>query len=199
MNFGVYEGAFGFLPEITGGLEEFTSYSILAMIGTAVGWIFIPLGFSSWETTAMSISGLVAKENLVGIASTILAVGDDTGLSPELWQAFGGLFPTAGAIAAFGAFNLLCAPCFAAMGTIRAQMNSAKWTAIAIGYECGFAWIVGLLINQFYLLAQGVFSLWTIVAIAVAALLLFQIFRPMPRWAWDDDRAEVKAAAGATA
>ena len=78
-------------------------------------------------------------------------------------------------------------------------MNSAKWTAIAIGYECGFAWIVGLLINQFYLLAQGVFSLWTIVAIAVAALLLFQIFRPMPRWAWDDDRAEVKAAAGATA
>ncbi len=199
MNFGVYEGAFGFLPEITGGLEEFTSYSILAMIGGAVGWIFIPLGFSSWETTAMSISGLVAKENLVGIASTILAVGDDTGLSPELWQAFGGLFPTAGAIAAFGAFNLLCAPCFAAMGTIRAQMNSAKWTAIAIGYECGFAWIVGLMINQFYLLAQGVFSVWTVVAIVIAALMLFQIFRPMPHWAWDDDRAEVKAPAGAAA
>ena len=195
MNFGVYEGVFGFLPDITGGMEEFTSFSILAMIGRAIGWLFIPLGFGSWETTAMSISGLVAKENLVGIASTILAVGDDTGLSPELWAAFGALFPTAGAIAAFGAFNLLCAPCFAAMGTIRAQMNSAKWTAIAIGYECAFAWVMGLMINQFYLAATGVFSFWTVVAVVIAAAMLFQLFRPMPRWAWDDDTVPAAATA----
>ena len=196
MNFGVYEGVFGFLPEITGGLEEFTEFSILAMIGRAIGWIFIPLGFDSWETTAMSISGLVAKENLVGIASTILAVGDDTGLSPELWVAFGGLFPTAGAIAAFGAFNLLCAPCFAAMGTIRAQMNSGKWTAIAIGYECAFAWVVGLIINQMYnLIALGQVGIWTFVAFAFIAAILFQLFRPMPKWAWDEDIAPVPAAA----
>ncbi|HJG36623.1 ferrous iron transport protein B [Enorma phocaeensis] len=196
MNFGVYEGVFGFLPEITGGLEEFTEFSILAMIGRAIGWIFIPLGFDSWETTAMSISGLVAKENLVGIASTILAVGDDTGLSPELWVAFGGLFPTAGAIAAFGAFNLLCAPCFAAMGTIRAQMNSGRWTAIAIGYECAFAWVVGLIINQMYnLIALGQVGIWTFVAFAFIAAILFQLFRPMPKWAWDEDIAPVPAAA----
>ena len=196
MNFGVYEGVFGFLPEITGGLEEFTEFSILAMIGRAIGWIFIPLGFDSWETTAMSISGLVAKENLVGIASTILAVGDDTGLSPELWVAFGGLFPTAGAIAAFGAFNLLCAPCFAAMGTIRAQMNSGRWTAIAIGYECAFAWVVGLIINQMYnLIALGQVGIWTFVALAFIAAILFQLFRPMPKWAWDEDIAPAPAAA----
>ena len=197
MNFGVYEGAFGFLPDITGGIEDFTSYSVLAMIGTAVGWIFIPLGFDSWQTTAMSISGLVAKENLVGIASTILHVGDDTGMQPELWAAFGALFPQAGAIAAFGAFNLLCAPCFAAMGTIRAQMNSGKWTAIAIGYECAFAWLVGLMINQFYLAATGVFSIWTAVAVLVLAAMLFQLFRPMPKWAWDDDAVRLSKLAGA--
>ena len=197
MNFGVYEGTFGYLPDVTGGLEEFTSYSVLAMIGTAVGWIFIPLGFDSWQTTAMSISGLVAKENLVGIASTILHVGDDTGMQPELWAAFAALFPQAGAIAAFGAFNLLCAPCFAAMGTIRAQMNSGKWTAIAIGYECAFAWVVGLMINQFYLAATGVFSVWTVVAVVLLAAMLFQLFRPMPKWAWDDDAVRLSKLAGA--
>ena len=106
--------------------------------------------------------------------------------------------PSAGAIAAFGAFNLLCAPCFAAMGTIRAQMNSAKWTAVALGYECGFAWVVGLMINQFYLAAQGVFSIWTAIAAACALAILFQLFRPMPKGAWDDaEPASVAAPATA--
>ena len=105
------------------------------------------------------------------------------------------MFPYMGAIAAFGAFNLVCAPCFAAMGTIRAQMNSAKWTAIAIGDECAFAWVVGLMINQFYLAATGVFSIWTVVAVAFAAAIIFQVVRPMPKWAWEDDDKVVPAGA----
>ena len=197
-NFGFYEGAFGFLPAMEGIPEEFTDYSVLAMIGGAIAFIFAPLGFDSWQATAMAITGLVAKENVVATASSLLHIADGTETDPNLWTAFAGMFPSMGAIAAFGAFNLLCAPCFAAMGTIRAQMNSAKWTAIAIGYECAFAWVVGLMINQFYLLATGVFSFWTIVAIAFAAAILFQLFRPMPKWAWDDDR-ESAAPAGVTA
>ena len=186
-NFGVYEGVFGFLPEVTGGLEEFTDYSVLAMLGSAIAWIFAPLGFDTWQATAMSITGLVAKENVIATASSLLHIADGSETDPALWQAFAAMFPSMGAIAAFGAFNLLCAPCFAAMGTIRAQMNSAKWTAIALGYECAFAWVVGLMINQFYLASQGVFSVWTVVAVIAAALMLFQLFRPMPHWAWKDD------------
>ena len=186
-NFGVYEGVFGFLPEVTGGLEEFTDYSVLAMLGSAIAWIFAPLGFDTWQATAMSITGLVAKENVIATASSLLHIADGSETDPALWQAFAAMFPSVGAIAAFGAFNLLCAPCFAAMGTIRAQMNSGKWTAIALGYECAFAWVVGLMINQFYLASQGVFSVWTVVAVIAAALMLFQLFRPMPHWAWKDD------------
>lgn len=199
-NFGIYEGAFGFLPEITGGLEEFTDYSVLAMVGGAIAFIFAPLGFDSWQATAMSITGLVAKENVVATASSLLHIADGTETDPNLWVAFAGMFPSMGAIAAFGAFNLLCAPCFAAMGTIRAQMNSARWTAIAIGYECAFAWVVGLIINQLYeLIVLGSFGVWTVVAFACIAGMLFQLFRPMPKWAWDDDVAPGSAAAAASA
>ncbi len=193
-NFGVFEGGFGFLPAMEGIPEEFTDYSALAMFGSMIAPIFAPLGFDSWQATAMSITGLVAKENVVATASSLLHIADGTETDPNLWAAFAGMFPTVGAIAAFGAFNLLCAPCFAAMGTIRAQMNSAKWTAIAIGYECGFAWVVGLMINQFYLAATGVFSFWTIVAVACAAAMLFQLFRPMPRYAWTDEHDTAVAA-----
>lgn len=185
-NFGVFEGAFGFLPAMEGIPEEFTDYSVLAMLGGAIAPLFHPLGFDSWQATAMSITGLVAKENVVATASSLLHIADGTETDPSLWAAFAGMFPTVGAIAAFGAFNLLCAPCFAAMGTIRAQMGSARWTAIATGYECGFAWVVGLIINQAYLAATGVFGIWTAVAAVCAALMLFQLLRPMPRHAWAD-------------
>ena len=126
-------------------------------------------------------------------AASLLHLVDATETDPSLWAAFAALFPSAGAIAAFGAFNLLCAPCFAAMGTIRAQMNSGKWTAIALAYECGFAWVVGLMINQFYLAAQGLFSVWTIVAAAFAIAIVFQLLRPMPSYAWDDGAADSAA------
>ena len=148
-SFGVFEGAFGYLPSMAGVPEEYTDHSLLALVAGAVSWIFAPLGFDTWQATAMSVTGLVAKENVMATAASLLHLADATETDPSLWSAFAALFPSAGAIAAFGAFNLLCAPCFAAMGTIRAQMGSAKWTAIALGYECGFAWVVGLMINQF--------------------------------------------------
>ena len=198
-NFGLFNGAFGYLPAMEGVPEEFTDYSLLASLAGLLAWVFAPLGFDSWQATAMSITGLVAKENVMATAASLLHLADATETDPSLWAAFAALFPSAGAIAAFGAFNLLCVPCFAAMGTIRAQMNSAKWTAVALGYECGFAWVVGLMINQFYLAAQGVFSIWTVIAVLFALAILFQLFRPMPRGAWDDDAAERLTPAGASA
>ena len=202
-NFGVASwdggtGAFGFLPAMEGVPEEFTDYSVLAMLGGAIAWIFAPLGFSTWQATAMSITGLVAKENVIATAASLLHIADAGETDPALWQAFAAMFPSAGAIAAFGAFNLLCAPCFAAMGTIRAQMNSGKWTAIALGYECAFAWVVGLIINQLYnLIVLGEFGLWTVVAFAFIALILFQLLRPMPKGAMGEDDGVAPAAAAA--
>ena len=194
-SFGVFEGAFGYLPSMAGVPEEYTGHSLLALVAGAVSWIFAPLGFDTWQATAMSVTGLVAKENVMATAASLLHLADATETDPSLWSAFAALFPSAGAIAAFGAFNLLCAPCFAAMGTIRAQMGSAKWTTIALGYECGFAWVVGLMINQFYLAALGEFSVWTVVAAACALLILFQLFRPMPSYAWDEGVARAGVAA----
>ena len=159
-NFGSYNGAFGYLPSMEGIPEEFMDYSVLAMFGNLVAWIFAPLGFSTWQATALTVSGLVAKENVVATAGSLLSVADAGETDPSLWTAFAAMFPTMGACVAFGAFNLLCAPCFAAIGTIRNQMNSGKWTAIAIGYECAFAWVIGLFINQFYnLLVLGQFGI----------------------------------------
>ena len=197
-NFGAYEGAFGYLPAMAGIPEEFTDYSVLAMLGSLLAFIFAPLGFNSWQAVAMTVSGLVAKENVIATAGTLLNVADAAETDSSLWTAFGAMFPTMGAVAAFGAFNLLCAPCFAAMGTIRNQMQSGKWTAIALGYECGFAWCVGTMINQFYLLAQGQVSVFTILAVAIAAAILFQLFRPMPKHAWTDEDSST-ATAGAAA
>lgn len=187
-NFGSYNGAFGYLPSMEGIPEEFMDYSVLAMFGNLVAWIFAPLGFSTWQATALTVSGLVAKENVVATAGSLLSVADAGETDPSLWTAFAAMFPTMGACVAFGAFNLLCAPCFAAIGTIRNQMNSGKWTAIAIGYECAFAWVIGLFINQFYnLLVLGQFGVWTVVAIVLLVAMLFQIFRPMPKHVWTDE------------
>ena len=196
-NFGSYNGAFGYLPSMEGIPEEFMDYSVLAMFGNLVAWIFAPLGFSTWQATALTVSGLVAKENVVATAGSLLSVADAGETDPSLWTAFAAMFPTMGACVAFGAFNLLCAPCFAAIGTIRNQMDSGKWTAIAIGYECAFAWVIGLFINQFYnLLVLGQFGIWTVVAIVLLAAMLFQIFRPMPKHAWtDEDETNTSSAA----
>lgn len=199
-NFGSYNGAFGYLPSMEGIPEEFMDYSVLAMFGNLVAWIFAPLGFSTWQATALTVSGLVAKENVVATAGSLLSVADAGETDPSLWTAFAAMFPTMGACVAFGAFNLLCAPCFAAIGTIRNQMNSGKWTAVAIGYECAFAWVIGLFINQFYnLLVLGQFGIWTVVAIVLLVAMLFQIFRPMPKHAWTDEDETNTASAAVSA
>lgn len=199
-NFGSYNGAFGYLPSMEGIPEKFMDYSVLAMFGNLVAWIFAPLGFSTWQATALTVSGLVAKENVVATAGSLLSVADAGETDPSLWTAFAAMFPTMGACVAFGAFNLLCAPCFAAIGTIRNQMNSGKWTAIAIGYECAFAWVIGLFINQFYnLLVLGQFGIWTVVAIVLLVAMLFQIFRPMPKHAWTDEDETNTASAAVSA
>ncbi len=195
-NFGFYEGAFGMLNT---EMEGYMEYSLMAGIGNAIAWIFAPLGFGNWESAATSITGLVAKENVVATVGIMTNLGELGETDPALWQGFALMFGgSAAAIAAFCAFNLLCAPCFAAIGAISNQMRSAKWTWAAIGYMTGFAWCVGLMIYQFAGLALGEvsFSVWTVVAILILEAMLFQIFRPMPHFEERGEKgAKVKSAA----
>lgn len=198
-NFGIAgweggNGAFGYLPAMDGVPEEFIDYSALAGVSGLFSWIFAPLGFTSWKATAMTVMGLVAKENVVSTFATLTALGDAGETDPSMWAAFGQMFAAGGiinngAMLGFVAFNMLCAPCFAAMGTIKRQMDSTKWFWAAIGYECVFGWVVGLIINQLYgLIAYGTFGFWTVVALVLLAAMLFQIFRPMPHY----DKADEK-------
>ncbi len=197
-NFGIAgweggSGSFGFLPTMEGAGEDFMDYSILAGVGGALSFIFAPLGFGNWQAVASTISALIAKENLVSTFGVLYGLGDATENSVSMWQGFAGMFTIdgtlhMGAMCAFVAFNMLCAPCFAAIGTIARQMNSTRWTAFAIAYECVFGWVVGLFINQFYeLIVFGSFGFWTVVAFVLLAAMLFQLFRPSPKWDEQDD------------
>lgn len=182
MNFGVYDGAFGLLDAEEDG---YLDYSLMAGLGGLLSWVFAPLGFGNWESAVTSITGLVAKENVVATVGIITQLGELGETDPDLWEGFAMMLGGgSAAIMAFCAFNLLCAPCFAAIGTIRRQMASAKWTWAAIGYMCAFAWCVALMIYQLGGLATGevAFNFWTVIAIAVAAGMLFLLFRPMPRY-----------------
>ena len=180
MNFGDAGEGFGLLDtDMDGSIQ----YSLMAGLGNAIGWVFAPLGFGDWQATVTSITGLVAKENVVATVGILTSLGDAGETDPTLWAAFGALFAgSVPAILAFCAFNLLCAPCFAAIGTIWRQMESAKWTWIAIGYLTVFGWCVGLMFYQFGGLITGELSFnpWTVAAIAVLAGMLFQMFRPLP-------------------
>ena len=178
MNFGVYEGQFGLLDT---EMEGYLDYSLMAGLGNLLAWIFAPLGFGNWEATVTSITGLVAKENVVATVGILTHLGEVGEADPTLWEGFGLMLGgSSAAIMAFCAFNLLCAPCFAAIGTIRRQMMSAKWTWATIGYMCGFAWCVALMIYQFVGVSTGevAFGPFTALAIAVAAGMLFLLFRP---------------------
>ena len=161
---------FGFTPTGFRMLgENEMDCSILAAIGNAIAWIFIPLGFGNWQAAVASITGLVAKENIVGTMGI---------LYPGGWAEIAENF-TAVSGYAFLVFNLLCAPCFAAIGAIRREMNSAKWTWFAIGYQCGFAYLVALMINQFGSLFTGNPNIAGLIfAVAALALILYMIFRP---------------------
>lgn len=190
MNFGDSGQGFGLLDT---EMDDYIQYSLMAGLGNGIGWIFAPLGFGDWQATVTSITGLVAKENVVATVGILTSLGDVGETDPTMWAAFGALFAgSVPAILAFCAFNLLCAPCFAAIGTIWREMGTAKWTWFTIGYMTIFAWCVGLMFYQFGGLLTGelTFNLWTGVAIVVLVGMLFQIFRPTPTF----DKKKNKAA-----
>ncbi len=189
------DGSFGFLASLPGAPEYSADYSLLAIVAGAIAWIFAPLGADSWQATAASINALIAKENLVSTFGTIFGLGEATEGDPVMWQAFAAMFTDgagvmhAGAMCAFVAFNMLDAPCFAAIGTIRRQMDSPKWFWFAIAYQCVFAWCVGLIINQLWeLFVLGNFGAWTVVAFVLLAGMIFQIARPMPKTEQVDEK-----------
>ena len=192
MNFGDAGEGFGLLDSEA---PDYMEYSLMAGLGNLLAWIFAPLGFANWQATATAVTGLVAKENVVATVGIITQLGDFGEADPQLWYGFAQMLSgSTAAIVAFCAFNLLCAPCFAAMGTIRQQQRSAKWFWITIGYMCGFAWCVGCMLYQFVGLALGEvsFGIWTVIAIIIAALMLFQIFRPMPNYDKKDEKVARK-------
>ena len=165
--FGFVDGSFRMLS------EEEIGYSILAAIGGVLAWIFKPLGWGNWQAAVASITGLVAKENIVGTLGILYGDGDGT-VYQNLTSAFTGITGFS-----FLVFNLLCAPCFAAIGAIKREMNNAKWTWFAIGYQCGFAYVIALMINQFGNAFTGNANIIGLAA-ALAALvyMLYLLFKP---------------------
>ena len=165
--FGWVDGQFCMLE------EEQISASILAKIGNAIAWIFAPLGWGNWQATVASITGLVAKENIVGTLGVLYSGGAGT-VYDAIAAAFNGITGYS-----FLVFNLLCAPCFAAIGAIKREMNSPKWTWFAIGYQCGFAYAVALMINQFGGLFTGNANIiGVIAAVIVLAAIIYMLVRP---------------------
>ena len=165
--FGWADGVFRMLS------EEEIDCSVLASIGGVIAWIFKPLGWGNWQATVASITGLVAKENIVGTMGILYAGGDGT-VYQNLAAAFTGVTAYS-----FLVFNLLCAPCFAAIGAIKREMNNAKWTWFAIGYQCGFAYVIALMINQFGNAFTGKLNvLGLIVALVLLVGMIYMIFKP---------------------
>ena len=153
--------------------EEEIDCSILAHIGSLIAWIFAPLGWGNWKAAVASITGLVAKENIVGTLGILYGGGDET-----VYQALGAVFTQISGYS-FLVFNLLCAPCFAAIGAIKREMNNAKWTWFAIGYQCGFAYLCALMVNQFGKAFTGDLSvLGLVAAIAALAFIIYMLVRP---------------------
>ena len=165
--FGWVDGQFQMLS------DDQIDCSILAAIGGAIDWIFAPLGWGNWQAVVASITGLVAKENIVGTLGVLYGGGDGS-----VYDAMAAAF-TAITAYSFLVFNLLCAPCFAAIGAIKREMNSAKWTWFAIGYQCGFAYVVALMINQFGNLFTGNANiLGVIVSVILLAGIIYMLCKP---------------------
>ena len=164
--FGFVDGHFGMLA------EDQLDQSLLAKVGSAIAWIFVPLGWGNWQATVASITGLVAKENIVGTMGILY--GAEGNVYATLAKAFTGITAYS-----FLVFNLLCAPCFAAIGAIKREMNSAKWTWFAIGYQCGFAYAIALMVNQFGALLTGSGNvLGVIVGVALLAVIVYMLVKP---------------------
>ena len=170
---------FGFENGVFGMVED-QDNSVLAAIATKVAWIFAPLGFGNWRATVASVSGLIAKENVVGTFGVLYHFGGELSENgDEIWAAVAKDY-TALSAYAFMIFNLLCAPCFAAMGAIKREMNNGKWTAIAIGYMCALAYCSALVVYQLGGLITGEvhFGLFTVVAVVVLAAFIYLMVRP---------------------
>ena len=164
--FGWTDGAFGMVE------EDDIANSVLATVGNALAWIFIPLGWGNWQAAVASITGLVAKENIVGTMGVLY------GGEGSAWTALSEAFTSASGLS-FLIFNLLCAPCFAAIGAIKREMNNAKWTWFAIGYECGFAYVVSFVVYQIGSLIAGNGNVaGLIIAFALLAAFIWLLFRP---------------------
>ena len=165
--FGFVDGSFRMLE------ESEIDYSILAKIGGAIAWIFAPLGWGNWQAAVASITGLVAKENIVGTMGILYGGGD-----MSVWQALASHFTKITGMS-FLVFNLLCAPCFAAIGAIKREMNNAKWTWFAIAYQCGFAYVIALMINQFGSLFTGNANVFGVIAAAIILIgMIYLLVRP---------------------
>ena len=176
MSFGWTDGSFGMLE------AEQLNDSILSKIGSAIAWIFIPLGWTQggegWKMAVSAVSGLIAKENVVATFGLLFGFSEVAEDGAEIW---GNLAAVMTPVAAYGylVFNLLCAPCFAAMGAIKREMNNAKWFWFAIGYQCGLAYVVALCIYQIgTLITTGTFGIGTLVAFVCIAGILYLLFRP---------------------
>ena len=174
--FGWVDGAFGMLE------ESQMDCSILAKIGNAIAWIFIPQGWGNWQATVASITGLVAKENIVGTMGILYSIGGAGSVYDNMRAAFEAANGAVGAVGmSFMIFNLLCAPCFAAMGAIKREMNNTKWFWAAIGYQCGLAYLASLVVYRIAGLFTGEcgFGIWTVVAIAIIVFFFYMLFRPV--------------------
>ena len=170
---------FGFEDGVFGMVED-QDNSILAAVASALAWIFAPQGFGNWRATVASISGLIAKENVVGTLGVLYHFGGELSENgDEIWGEVANDY-TAISAYSFMIFNLLCAPCFAAMGAIKREMNNGKWTAIAIGYMCLLAYCASLVVYQIGGLITGEvgFNIFTIVAVAIIVFTIYMLVRP---------------------
>ena len=159
-------------------MEAAQAECILAKIGNLIAWIFTPLGWGNWKMAVAAITGLVAKENVVGTFGQLFGFAEVAEDGAEIW---GNLANSMTQVAAYSflVFNLLCAPCFAAMGAIKREMNSAKWFWFAIGYQCGLAYLVSLCIYQIgTLITTGTFGVGVIVAALIIVGFIYMLFRP---------------------
>ena len=187
---------FGF-TEAGFGMVEDNNNSLLAAIGGAICFIFAPLGFGDWQSTVATITGLIAKENVVSTFGILFQIGEEVAEDDSALQAAVALHYSGISAYSFMVFNLLCAPCFAAMGAIKREMNNVKWTLGAIGYMCGFAYLVSLMIYQFgKLFTGGGFGIGTLAAVLDLAFLVYMLFR---KNRYDDNRLTITAVDAAKA
>lgn len=185
-NFGIVEGSFSMLE------EEELSRSFLAGLGNLLAPLFQPLGWGNWQASVAAITGLVAKENVVATFGILYGFGEVAEDGAEIWSMMAASFTTAAAFS-FLVFNLLCAPCFAAMGAIKREMNNAKWTAFAIGYQCIFAYLVSFMIYQFAAVGMYGFTFMSALALLVFITFIYLLFRSPKRRDRNKNKVYAKA------